>query len=388
MEASTMKCLCNLLLSASIATSVQGEQKVSYTRIGENLASFPSDIPLNVTGIHLQYNALTGISKADFQNLMDLKYVNLRSNKISNIDIDSFENNLKLDYLLLDHNPLKTILLFNGLQNQLGWLDMPWCSVTDTSWDLVIRYTNLRGMRLHDNALNKFPDLNQTANALVLLDLSGCGITFIPSGYFDSFSKLQDLKLEKNEIMELHAATFHGTKLIDLYLSINNLHEIEDGTLNISTLQTLELRHNQLTNIPMLKTSGSDLSFLDISDNKLNGTLKATNFTGLTNLKTLLLENNQLTGIDEAILSIMPPLEVLNLTSNNITKFKDPFQWYDGPITHLTIDLQNNPMICDSDLCWAKNNSKVTVKMDGCFGKPWTAVSTAEICASMFSFNN
>jgi Leucine-rich repeat (LRR) protein len=335
-----------------------------------------------VTTLILKNNALKNITKDDFKNFTDLYSLNLIKNDISYMELNSFEHNKQLKVLFLSFNPMNTVPTFVGLENQLTHLLMSACSITNATWDLLIRYTQLKVLRMTTNALNQFPNLNLTAGSLSTMVLGKCEITFIPAGYFKNFSQLIHLYLNNHKIKVLNAGAFDGTKLQVIRLDNNDLDQVQDAALNISTLEEINLNNNQMTTIPLMKTIGSILHYLDMSNNKLNGSLNVIDFNGLTNLKTVALGSNRLTGFGEAILSIMSALEVLDLTSNNITEFKDPFQWYVGPITHLTIDHQNNPMTCESDLCWAKNNSKITLNMDGCIVKPWSAVTANDICPS------
>ena len=79
---------------------------------------------------------------------------------------------------------------------------------------------------------------------------------------------------------------------------------------------------------------------------------------GTPSLERLDLQGNRLTDIPRHGISHMPLLETLELSSNHLTTLRDDvINTDDYSDTHgrpprLRINLSNNPIECDSGLCW------------------------------------
>lgn len=124
------------------------------------------------------------------------------------------------------------------------------------------------------------------------LDLSGCSITDIEQGAFNSLNDLVSLKLSNNNIRKISSKMLSSPHLKVLYLDGNGLEKIEyDAFDQLRNLQRLYLQHNTLEVVSVALPSS--LHILDISHNRISAFTADLN---MMNLKTLNLCGNPLNG--------------------------------------------------------------------------------------------
>ena len=180
---------------------------------------------------------------------------------------------------------------------------------------------------------------------------------------------LRGVDFSNSNVSSVDSRAFQDmTNLESLHLSINNVGALpQDAFTKILNLQELYLDNNQFAVIPheniclLLK-----LRILNMKSNKLGSVLFHDCFTGLTELKSLDISNNPvkqlepndfhnlrnssvydlqlnqlgLTTLKKDIFQYFPHLKILNIQSNNFTKFSaDVFQYVSGLIT---LGLQDN----------------------------------------------
>ncbi|XP_078086754.1 leucine-rich repeat neuronal protein 4-like [Mustelus asterias] len=147
------------------------------------------------------------------------------------------------------------------------------------------------------------------------LHLSSKNISNIPVNTFQNFSALEILDLSHNS------------------LTYNSL---PCGSLVIPTLKHLNTASNELTTVPSCLPAA--LESLDLSKNVI-WRIKLSEFTGLYNLKVLLLSHNKISEIVSSGM-VMAQLESLDLSYNNLTKLQWEFQ-----MPNLTmLRLEGNPL--------------------------------------------
>ena len=102
--------------------------------------------------------------------------------------------------------------------------------------------------------------------------------------------------------------------------------------------RALDLRGRGLTAVPMDVFDRTDLETLDVSENRLTGALPS-QLGRLTNLKTLDASDNRMTGVPAEV-RMLRDLETLDLSNNDITGL--PLEL--GDLTQLKVlDLRGNP---------------------------------------------
>ncbi|MFN7093895.1 MAG: leucine-rich repeat protein, partial [Burkholderiales bacterium] len=208
---------------------------------------------------------------------------------------------------------------------------------------------------------------------LIRLDLSGLGLTTLPSGIFKSLTNLKKLYLYNNQLSTIHERTFNGLiNLEELNLKNNQITTLSDGTfdelinlsdLNLSNnllsslsdnvfkslikLRWLELNNNRLIALqPRVFNRLATLKYVYLSDNRLS-TIHHEVFNELANLRKLHLSNNQLNTIHERAFKGLTNLDELNLKHNQITTLLDGT--FDELINLSDLTLSNNLLSSLSD---------------------------------------
>ena len=104
---------------------VSGNDQETYSNIGNNLTSVPSDIPGNANIIILSNNKIDHVLYGDFQDFNALKELDLTSNEITRIGQDLFSPSVRsnLAVLSVSDNLIEATPIFDGF-NSLMTLDV------------------------------------------------------------------------------------------------------------------------------------------------------------------------------------------------------------------------------------------------------------------------
>ena len=146
----------------------------------------------------------------------------------------------------------------------------------------------------------------------VITSLGGCE--------FCSLTALVTLDISKNGITEIQPTAFNGTQLSFLDLSENKLTTVPSAFGPIATtLLTLKLQRNKIQELSdMALVDLTNLETLHLYSNSLENKLGTTCFSGLHSLKELRIANNQLTDeVFSRISSLSFTLEYLGMNDNS-----------------------------------------------------------------------
>ncbi|MDQ3536933.1 MAG: PKD domain-containing protein, partial [Bacteroidota bacterium] len=337
----------------------------------------PSNISIleNLHTLNLGYNNLSmaGAIPATFSELDKLHTLDLQG---CQLQVSSVNNELKglnsLKYLNLSNNPSLNI---NGV--------FP---------DILVNLPALTNLTLQQNTFNRFPGTFDQLINLNYLDLSfnnysnttrissiidtlknvlslktlvliNCQINSLPPD-FNQLSTVETLYLSNNNLIPANCDIIGDMPLLNtLHISNCNLTTLPTNIKNSSTLRILNASNNQLSNVPAVLKEIPDLRDLNLSYNgilnlplwfgtqsmvtlemlNLNYNLLQTlpqNFTQLTNLVELRINNNKLSGIWPTNFSALNKIETLDLSFNEIADLPDMNSW-----TSLkTVNLEKNKL--------------------------------------------
>ncbi|CAK9881727.1 unnamed protein product [Sphagnum jensenii] len=271
--------------------------------------------------------------------------------------------------------------------------------------------SNLIGLDLHDNAFNgSIPITLGYLQDFGQLDLSGNELTGSIPPQLGNISGLQTLELHNNRLTgtipisstnSYNLGLDNMTSLLTLNFSFNNLNgnvSIDSIFNSTSPLGILDLSFNSFTGaLPNVNTYSNSLQHLDLSNNLFDPSTFSqswfSNFThlktlglanisphllanvlhngfielgflleGLPSLQTLRLDQNNITGsLDLRNINISGPLNLINLTGNNMGPDFKSFLLYSNisnlVSSGLSIMLENNPC-CDN--IWENDMSGLT----------------------------
>ncbi|XP_062595862.1 toll-like receptor 4 [Saccostrea cucullata] len=172
-------------------------------------------------------------------------------------------------------------------------------------------------------------------------------------------NSLESLSLQGNQLSNLIGPIIGLTKLKILNLSKNNCKYISDYFFDFwNSIETLQLSKNKLGNSLARDIDGrifkklTNLTHLDLSNNEVES-LSENVFQSLSAISKLDLSFNL---IDNLLFKFghMKSLKVLNLTNNRLASLSETTRRTLDDITNgrnypLTLDLRNNPLLCNCD---------------------------------------
>ena len=193
-------------------------------------------------------------------------------------------------------------------------------------------------LRMDDNDLTELRnDMFQGLPALEKLHLFDNKISYIEPGAFRSLSHLEYLDLDENELTDITSGMWEGLDELEfLLVGENHVTSLSPGVFKtLKNLKLLHLKRNGLTEIHGATWQGLDsLEELELGFNHIE-IIHQFGFSNLPNLKKLSLEYNRLTTIT-----------------------KNVFRPEDFPLghpDHLKLWISQNPLECDSRMCWMKD---------------------------------
>lgn len=249
------------------------EYFTKFEMINGDLKEFPIQLykATKVEHINLSYNEIH--TQPNLNNFTNLKIINFSNNNFdTNIDLTNLNNLIAIDF---SYNRIPGIVVGDGS-------------------------LNLEDINLTHNKLTSFPDLRK-------------------------LTKLQRCDLSQNSIeSKLILANFNS--LINFNVSHNLISELQfeiDDNVNPINLKDIDLSYNALNTLPDAYFKNfENLARLDLSHNKIKGSLSITQFQGLGSLRKLYLSHNNIKDIGDALLKF-EHLDTLQLGSNEITSLSN-----------------------------------------------------------------
>ena len=357
-----------------------------------------------ITRLTVSSGQLETLPSGSFYNLIGLESLRINSMGLDELPDDIFDGLSNLRILSLSWNDLEGLPedIFDGLSN-LTHIYISGNELTALNQDVFDGLNSLRWLDLSDNELAALPaDVFEDLDGLEILYLSNNELTTLPADVFDDLDSLEILSLTDNELTTLPVDVFDDLdSVVGLYLGYNDLalgdlpsdffdsftslrglglngigkdYEGDDGgsltSLNyawwdgLTGLRALGLNNNELATLPIDTFEGfSSLTTLDLGNNDLT-TLPADVFEDQTDLERLRLQQNQLTALPADLLDGLTQLEQLYLHENQLTALPDGL--FEG-ITELnSLKLALNPgapFTLTAELERDKDNDGVVVKV-------------------------
>ncbi|XP_070700601.1 prolargin [Pempheris klunzingeri] len=231
-------------------------------------------IPFRTHYLYLQNNYISEVTPEPFLNATEVRWINLANNRIHRINKQVFEKIPALLYLYAQRNLLKEVP--SGLPASLEQLRLGRNRISKIPAGAFSMMGNLTLLDLYHNQLsdsdlgrNTFKDLK----GLMQLNLAHNILKKMPAGVP---SNLIQLFLDRNSIDDIPKDYFEGfTHLTFVRLNRNQLSDrgVPKTVFNISTLLDLQLSHNQLATIPLFNSHLEQLHLDHNSIESINGTL-------------------------------------------------------------------------------------------------------------------
>ena len=165
---------------------------VTVDRKGRGLTSVPEDLDVRVTALDLSHNSIARLAKLSLRNLTFLQKLYLISNNMTAIEDRTFDNIVNLKILDLKLNKLakipisfgpaefslKKIYLDNALQVDA------FINLTFTGFINLIHLTMKKNADLPNHVITTLPP------SLQVMDMSECNLEYIPPGNMTNLKKL------------------------------------------------------------------------------------------------------------------------------------------------------------------------------------------------------
>ncbi|XP_077867191.1 uncharacterized protein LOC144356208 [Saccoglossus kowalevskii] len=208
--------------------------------------------------------------------------------------------------------------------------------------EIIPSSTDFTHLRLEFNELTEL-HAGSFANlvSLRILTLYNNKIHSIEPGTFALLPQLRIIRLENNNLSSLTLGMFNGTeRLEELELNGNRITDIEDGVFQyLQQLETLDLANNELSNL----TPDIFLGLQNLQTLKLNGNLFSEFFSFLLPaIQVLDLSDNPITILESNVFENLINLQILEM--NNVLAVKEGQLPIDGfPGLNVTeLKLENN----------------------------------------------
>ncbi|KAD4585445.1 hypothetical protein E3N88_23046 [Mikania micrantha] len=281
-------------------------------------------------------NQLTGVLLPYMiTNLTSLEYVDFSHNKFEgSFSLSWFSNHTKLEYVAFSSDNDKFEV---ETEEPAGWtcmsqlkvLILSRCNLKSHKGSVIpsflLHQHKLRELDMSHNSLKgQFPDWLIKNNTLLrflnLRDNSFGGI--VSTSFHRNPHKLQWLDVSGNHMIGHISNDIHESLpyLLHLNLSRNSIDGVIPSSIgDLSVLEEIDLSQNMLSGeVPIgLLTNHSNLRILVLSNNNLHGEVLSRNFN-VSYLSSLQLDNNHFTGKMENM-SAFYNLEVLDISNNLFT---------------------------------------------------------------------
>jgi Leucine-rich repeat (LRR) protein len=315
------------------------ESEVVYETYGSDVATFPHDIPDNVTKIKVVGTSITAIDY--IEPFWQLWYLDLRANKLITMpdmsNISSTLRHLELQsnrFVAMDYIPYLPILDLITIQhnNLTTFPDLTNISKLETFFATKNAFSSIDNLPfleefsyfdLRENAMTKIPDLSNISSSLTVLLLASNHITEVT---ITPMSRLRRLQLSDNKLTTFPDLTNISSTLRTLQLNINAISTVD---LPMSSLEELNLSRNSLTAFP--------------------------NLTNVANsLQQVYLSENNISDIPVNLLAPLTQLRIMSFGKRSGSPIKFPNVCYMGRNAILTLQLYADKVVCDKIAVYAK----------------------------------
>lgn len=349
------------------------------------LTQVPRNLPIDAERLDLQGNNLTVIFETDFEDMGNLRILQLMDNQIHTIERGAFQDLMALERLRLSNNQLRHIpdMLFGNMPNLLR-LD-----VSHNQLEMIGRKTlrgisALKNLQLDNNKLTCIDEAAiQGLKDLEVLTLNNNNLTSLGKDMFEDMYRLRTLRLSDNNLIcDCHLAWLarwlRRVPRLGLYTrcfspnqlkgqNVADLHDQEfkcsglverpsgecvsepqcphpcrcsDGIVDCQekaltkvpdhlpeATTELRLEQNAITEVPPKAFAACKrMNKIDLSKNQITK-IAADAFLGLKSLTSLVLYGNKIKDLPAGIFHGLSSLQLLLLNANEISCIrKDTFK--------------------------------------------------------------
>lgn len=289
-------------------------------------------------------NRIAAISSGAFDATPLLETINVSYNQLSTIHPSTLNRLDRLFELDASHNELRDFV--PGMPRSVERIHLGGNHIATLApaGGKAMNLPHLTWLELADNELYRVPRMSmQYLGKLRYLGLAANRLQTVDELSLVGLKELEQLNLQDNKLMALHENAFEALKglrvlnvrgnrlelLVDRQLaSLEQLRHLDVSQNNIvemagqvfgttRQLEYIDLSQNRLKELPASLTGMTELRTLDISNNQL-ATIAVDMFSSLGRLEELRVANNRVRTLQRGALRGLPHLEYLDLSSNEL----------------------------------------------------------------------
>jgi Leucine-rich repeat (LRR) protein len=259
--------------------------------------------------LYLNDNHLRGTIPSSLGDLLSLQSLNLSSNGLTGAIPSTFQQHTALQTLMTKNNRLTGGIsgLFSPLQANLTVVQLSGNRLTGTLPDVVFLLPSLSSFGAVDNCFDGPLPVEAICSSMSLNSLVLDGLHAAAS------CSTQRSQLYQGFVLgTLPACLLTMPRLATLHLSGSGLTGSLPAEANISAVLTdLSLSHNLLTGEILSSILSRDWSKLDLSNNRLTGTLHSARAAHHGNASRIYLQHNRLSGVIPGSMQCVGTLSLL-----------------------------------------------------------------------------
>ncbi len=292
---------------------------------GNNIRSLDENILselVQLRTLFLNENQIKDLPEGLFAGLAEVSFISLAQNRIEALPEGVFAGLERLEQLVLFHNQIKDLPkgVFASLES-LQELNLAHNRIEALPEDMLAGLERLRDLNLSENQIKDLPKgVFAGLESLQELHLALNRIEALPEGVFAGLGELETLQLNENQIKDLPEGVFAGLEgLHELHLGQNRIEDLPESVFaGLGELETLQLNENQIKDLPEGVFAGLEgLHELHLGQNRIED-LPESVFAGLEGLQELHLGQNRIKDLPEGVFAGLEELDKLNLSSNQI----------------------------------------------------------------------
>ena len=289
---------------------------------GLGLCSVPPLFGLvGLTGLYLDDNKISSVSKSHFERLPALQEVSLSGNNFSSLDLSCFSKNSQLKRLYINRNQIDTLLIKDSeIPSSLEELNLSDNQIKSIDHLPLQKIVHLKTLDLSYNLIDQL-DAYRLPN-VKSLNLSNNRIIHATNNAFSGYDKLENLNLEHNQLnlgdgsFKVDLKPCHQLRVLKIgHNPLNNLTKLylskKNELTHLDCSHTLLRSLESLTSLPLEHLIGLDCAGNHLSKPTLN-------LDKYPKLKNISLENCSVSSLKHINLGKTHPLESMNLKGNNL----------------------------------------------------------------------
>lgn len=382
-----------------------------YDGSHSGLDQIPSEMPNEMVSLNLRDNSITNVPKGVFETYLELEVLNLSQNQIYVFSYVAFSSQSIIRVINLKNNLLTSVPDFSLIGQTLTVLDLSYNDITELPSTAFSELNVLQNLSLEYNQNIDWigpQGLYNPARTLITLNLNHAWDLYMDESDLEFLYEYENLKMLDISYLNLYTLPYltdvHPlcTTLTHIVSQANWLEDKHAAAFDcFVNLEHLDLYYEEFQYFPVLAYQvRNSLKYLDVSRQYIDS-VPTSELSGMISLEVLKayelhvsqfpqfphhmaliyidLSSNGITNLDINDFKYLTNLTTLILTGNSLTGIPRLISIYEGTNTFLSIYAESNDFICDCDFSFALmgtdaygfwNNVYINMSINPCLSPP------------------